>query len=138
MLGHGVAQLAPELEGVFGSCVGEQGGVLFFLPLKLGGVASISGRGGEGLGVGDGVGAGEKASVNAGEEGVGAEAVGPVDGVVGLAGGEDAGDVGVLVEVDPEAAHGVVHAGEDLHGDVAWIIADELLIDFEYAFKFTV
>ena len=58
-----------------------------------------------------------------------------MDGVVGLACGEDAGDVGLLVEVDPEAAHGVVHAGEDLHGDFAGVVADELLVDFEDAFE---
>ncbi len=61
-----------------------------------------------------------------------------MDGAVGLARGEDAGDVGLLVEVDPEAAHGVVHAGEDLHGDVAGIVADELLVDFEDAFELVV
>src|SRR5579871_5230297 len=93
---------------------------------------------GKGLGVGHGLRAGYEASVDAGEEGVGAEAVGSVDGVVGLARAEDSGDVGLLVEVDPEAAHGVVHAGEDLHGDFAGVVAYELLVDFEYAFKFTV
>src|SRR5208283_2114177 len=92
----------------------------------------------EGAGVGDGVGASEEAAVDAGEEGVCAEAIGPMDGIVGLARGEDSGDVGVLTVVDPEAAHGVVHAGEDLHGDFARVVADELLVDFEYAFKFTI
>ena len=58
--------------------------------------------------------------------------------VLALAGGEEAGDVGHLVEVDPEAAHGVVHAGEDLHGDVARIVADEFLVDFEDAFELAV
>ena len=55
-----------------------------------------------------------------------------------FAGGEEAGDVGHLVEVDPEAAHGVVHAGEDLHGHFARIVADELLVDFENAFELAV
>ena len=62
----------------------------------------------------------------------------PWTGVVALAGGEDAGDVGQLVEVDPEAAHGVVHAGEDLHGNFARVVADELLVDFENAFELAV
>ncbi len=43
-------------------------------------------------------------------------------------------DVGLLVEVHPEAAHGVVHAGEDLHGNFAGVVANELLVDLEDAF----
>ncbi len=59
--------------------------------------------------------------------------------VFGFSRGVDAGDVRRLVEVDPEAAHGVVHAGEDLHGrDFAGIVADELLVDFENAFELAV
>ena len=61
-----------------------------------------------------------------------------MDGVIGLARGEEAGDVGLLVEVHPEAAHGVVHAGEDLHGMNAGIDADELLVDFQDAFELAV
>ena len=53
----------------------------------------------------------------------------------GFAGGKNARNVGHLVEVDPEAAHGVVHAGEDLHGDVAGVVAYEFLVDFEDAFE---
>ena len=58
--------------------------------------------------------------------------------VLALAGGKDAGNVGHLVEVDPEAAHGVVHAGEDLHRHFARIVADKLLVDFQNAFELAV
>ncbi len=58
--------------------------------------------------------------------------------IFALAGGKDAGDVGHLVEVDPQAAHGVVHAGEDLHGHIARVVADELLVDFENAFELAI
>ncbi len=105
------------------------------LAREFGGVAAVAFLRGEGFGVGHGLRAGDEASVDAGEEGVGAEAVGAVDGVIGFACCKDAGDVGLLVEVDPEAAHGVVHAGEDLHGDFAGVVADELLVDFEDAFE---
>jgi len=84
-----------------------------------------------------GVGTGEEATADAGEEGVCAEAVGPVDGEVGLAGGEDAGTLVCWLK-STRAAHGVVHSGEYLHGDVAWIVADELLVDFENAFELAV
>jgi hypothetical protein len=122
------------------SVPGVERGLLFFSfwRCELGGVAAVAFGAGRDFGVGDGVRAGDEAAVDAGEERVGAEAVGAVDGVVGLAGGVDAGDVGLLVEVDPEAAHGVVHAGEDLHGDFAGVVADELLVDFEDAFELAV
>ncbi len=137
MLGHGVAEFAPDLEGVLGAGVVEEELVELVLALKLGGVASVAFHclGGEGFGVGHGLRAGYEASVDAGEEGVGSEAVGAVDGVVGFACGIYAGNVRLLVEVYPEAAHGVVHAGEDLHGDFAGVVADELLVDFEDAFE---
>ena len=58
------------------------------LALELGGVASVAFLRGEGLGVVHGLRAGDEASVDAGEQGVGAEAVGSVDGVVGFACGD--------------------------------------------------
>jgi hypothetical protein len=79
-----------------------------------------------------------EAAEDATDQRVCAEAIGAVVLVLALAGGKDAGDVGHLVEVDPEAAHGVVHAGEDLHGHVARIVADELLVDFENAFELAI
>ena len=138
VLGHGLAEFAPDLEGVFGAGVVEEELVELLLAREFGGVATVAFLRGEGLGVLHGLRAGDEASVDAGEEGVGAEAVGSVDGVIGFACGEDAGDVGLLVEVDPEAAHGVVHAGEDLHGDFAGVVADELFVDFEDAFELVV
>ncbi|MCU1226923.1 MAG: hypothetical protein JWQ42_5016 [Edaphobacter sp.] len=135
VLGHGFAELTPELEGVLGAGVVEEDVVVLLLALELGGVTTVAFLRGEGVRVLHGLRAGDEASVDAGEQGVGTEAVGTVDGVVGLAGGEDSGDVGLLVEVDPEAAHGVVHAGEDLHGDLARVVAYELLVDLEDAFE---
>src|SRR5712692_1019088 len=58
--------------------------------------------------------------------------------VFGLARSEDAGDIRGLFVIDPKAAHGVVHAGENLHGRVARIVADKLLVDFEDAFQLAV
>src|SRR4030095_9296805 len=43
-----------------------------------------------------------------------------------------------LLVIDPETAHRVVHAGEDFHGRVAGIVADELFVDLENAFEFLV
>src|ERR1700744_5725285 len=71
-------------------------------------------------------------------ERIGSEAVSAVVLILALPDGKETGDVGHLVEVDPEATHGVVHAGEDLHGDFAWIVSDELLVDFEDAFELAV
>ena len=85
-----------------------------------------------------GVGAGDESAEDATDERVRAEAVGAVVLVFAFARGKEAGDVGHLVEVDPEAAHGVVHAGEDLHGHFAGIVADELLVDFEDAFELAI
>ncbi len=53
-------------------------------------------------------------------------------------GGVDAGDVGPLGEIHPEAAHGVVHAGKDLHGNIAGIVADELFVNFQDAFELAI
>src|SRR3984957_10546187 len=59
VLGHGVAEFAPELEGVFGAGVVEELAVELLLAGELGGVASVALLRGEGLGVGEGVGAGD-------------------------------------------------------------------------------
>ena len=83
-------------------------------------------------------GTGDESSVDARHERVRAQAVGAVNGVVGLAAGVKSFDVGLLVEVNPQAAHGVVHARKDLHGHVAGIVAHELLVDFEDAFQLAV
>ena len=58
--------------------------------------------------------------------------------VFSLAGCKDARDVGHLIEVNPQAAHGVVHAREDLHRYFARIVADKLFVNFEDALKLTV
>ena len=41
-------------------------------------------------------------------------------------------------KVHPQAAHGVVHAGEYLHRRVARIVANELFIDLEDALEFAI
>src|SRR6266851_7846676 len=138
VLGHGFAELAPELEGVLGAGVVEQEGVELLLALELGGVATVAFLRGEALRVLHGLRAGYEASIDAGEQGVGSEAVGAMNRIIRFSGSKDSGDVGLLVEVDPETAHGVVHAGEDLHGDFAGVVADELLVDLEDAFELAV
>src|SRR5262249_26055898 len=47
-------------------------------------------------------------------------------------------DIGALVEVNPHAAHGVVHARENLHWRIAWIVTNELLVNLENAFQLAV
>ena len=101
-------------------------------------VAAVAFGVGQILDVVESIGAGLESAEDATDEGVCAQAVGAVVLVLALAGGEDAGDVGHLIEVDPHAAHGVVHAGEDLHGDVAGIVADEFFVDFKDAFELAV
>ncbi len=49
MLGHGLAEFAPELEGVFGAGVVEEELVDLFLALELGGVAAVAFLRGQGL-----------------------------------------------------------------------------------------
>ena len=79
----------------------------------------------------DGGGRGDESAVDAGDERVCAEAVRAVDGVVALARGEEPRNVRPLLVIDPQAAHRVVDAGEDTHRDVARVVADEHLVDFE-------
>jgi hypothetical protein len=133
VLGHGLAEFAPDLERVLRARVVEQGSVLFLLALEFGSVAAVAGLRGQRLGVLQRVRAGDEAAVDAAEQRVRAEAVRAVDGVVRLARRVDAGDVGLLVEVHPQAAHGVVDAGEDLHRHLARVVADELLVDLKDA-----
>ena len=59
--------------------------------------------------------------------------------VFAFAGGVNSGHVGgLIVVVHPDAAHGVVHTGENLHRLDAGIHADEFLVDFEDPFEFAV
>src|SRR5579863_807895 len=44
----------------------------------------------------------------------------------------------MIYRVDPDAAHGVVHTGENFHGLFARVDAAEFFVDFENAFKFAV
>src|SRR5580658_12105 len=58
--------------------------------------------------------------------------------VVGFASCVDAGDIGGLFVIDPHSAHGVVHAGENLHGRDTRIVADKFFVNFENAFQLAV
>ena len=73
--------------------------------------------------VADGVGEHEVAVGQALHQRRGAEAVGAVVGEVGLAGDEQAGDRGLQVVVDPQAAHHVVHGRVDPHRDLVGVLA---------------
>ncbi len=59
-------------------------------------------------------------------------------GVLALARRIDAGDVGGLLAVHPQSPHGVVHAGEDLHGHGARIVAHKLLVDLQNSLQLAV
>ena len=58
--------------------------------------------------------------------------------ILALACGENSRNVGRLVEVHPQAAHGVMHARENLHWRGARIVAHKLLINFQNTFKLSV
>src|SRR5262249_40050838 len=47
-------------------------------------------------------------------------------------------DVGGLFVIHPEAAHGVMHAGENLHRRYARIVADKFLVDFQNSFELAI
>ncbi|CDN41770.1 hypothetical protein BN871_AL_00170 [Paenibacillus sp. P22] len=70
---------------------------------------------------------------NGGQQGVRAETVRSMVLVLAFAAGEQARDVGHLVVVDPHAAHRIVDRREDLHRQLARIVADELLVDLDDA-----
>lgn len=52
-------------------------------------------------------------------------------GEVGLADGEEAGQGGLEVVVDPQAAHRVVHGGVDPHGDLVRVLRGDPLVHLE-------
>ena len=79
----------------------------------------------------EGVGEDEVAVGQALHERAGAEAVGSVVGEVGFAGGEEAGDGGLQLVVDPEAAHGVVDGGVDHHGHLVGVLVGDFLVHLE-------
>ena len=81
---------------------------------------------------------GYKAAIDARNQRVRAQPVGSVIAVFTLAAGEDAGNTGRLLEIDPKPTHGVVHAGKNLHRSIARIVAHKLLVDFENAFELAV
>ena len=80
----------------------------------------------------------DEPAVDAGHQRIRAQSVGAVVLVFGLASGENSGNVRGLLVIHPESAHGVVHAGENLHRHIARIVADKLLVDFENAFELLV
>src|ERR1019366_3879046 len=128
MFGHGLAQFAPQLERILGAFVVYQLAVDLSLTRDLGSVAAVAFGGGQALCVCEGDGTGSESAKDATNERVGAEAIGAVVLIFTFTGRKDAGNICHLIEVNPEAAHGVVHAGEDLHGDVARVVADKLLV----------
>ena len=130
VFGHHFAEFAPDQERILAAVGFHQAGVDVLLPFSLRLKMSVAGRGLQILRVLHGVRAGDEASVDARHQRVRAQPVGAMILVFGLASGENAGDVGGLLVIDPQAAHGVVHAGENLHGHVARIVADKLLVNF--------
>ena len=83
-------------------------------------------------------GASDETSEDARHQRVRAEPVGAVILVFAFTRREHSRNVGGLLVVHPQAAHGVVHAGEDFHGHVARIVADKLLVNFQNAFEFAI
>ncbi len=64
-------------------------------------------------------------------EGGRAEPVGAVVGEVGLPDGEQAGDGGLEVVVDPQTAHRVMHGGVDPHRDLVRVLRGDPLVHVE-------
>src|SRR5215472_1118531 len=89
-------------------------------------------------GVSHGLWPGDESTKDARNQRVRSQPVGAVISVFTFPGGEDPFDIGGLLVVDPEAAHGVVHAREDLHRHFTRIVADKLLVDFQNAFQLAV
>src|SRR5215813_13192267 len=87
------------------------------------------------LRVSDGLWPSNESAKNTGNQRVRAQPVGAVISVFTLTGGEDPFYIGRLFVIHPEAAHGVVHAGKDLHRHFTRIVADKLFVDFQNAFQ---
>src|SRR5450631_122197 len=138
VLGHQRAKFAPEQERIFAAVGFHQAGIDFLLSLAFGVEVAVAGRSLQTFRVLYGIRPGDKASINARYQRVRAQPVSAMVLVFSLARREDSGDVRRLFVIDPEAAHGVVHAGENLHGRDARIVADKLLVDFEDAFQLAV
>ena len=138
MLGHHLAELPPQAERVFSAFVLEQLAVDLGLAGKFGCVAAIAVRAFQAVRVVQRVGARAEAAEDAADQRIRAQTVGAVILILALAGGKDAGNVGHLIEIHPQAAHGVMHSGEDLHGHVARVVADELFVDLQNAFELPV
>src|SRR5215472_1051997 len=101
-----------------------QQGVVFFLFFLLGGEVTVAlGRAFESAGVLDRLRAGDVSAKDAGDQRIRSQTVRAVILKFTLASRENAADVGRLLIVHPEPAHRVMHAGENLHGGVAWIIS---------------
>src|SRR5258708_1913412 len=139
MLRHELAHFLPDGHGVFGAVLGEERLIFFVLAFLF----TIEDGGGNGVsslleifGVFHRGGAGDAATEDATDERVGAESIGAVVLVFAFAGGVNAGDVGGLIHgVHPDAAPGVVHAGENFHGLFAGINAADFFIDFRNALQ---
>src|SRR5208337_2396193 len=136
--GHHFAEFAPQQERILIAVGFHQHGIDFLLALALGVEVSIAGRGLQILRVLHGARASDESAEDARYQRVRTQPVGAVILVFTLASGVDSRDVGGLLVIDPETAHGVVHARENLHGNFARIVADKLLVDFQDAFQFAV
>src|SRR5690242_177447 len=142
VLGHDLAEFAPDGQRVLAPVLRDQRPVLFFLPLAFAivnaglrrvrafiEVLRVLYRGRPG----------DAAAENTGDQRIGAETVRAVVLVFAFPRGEDARNTGGLVfGVHPHAAHGVVHAGENLHRLFARVHAEKLFVDFQNAFEFAV
>ena len=58
--------------------------------------------------------------------------------ILSLAGRKNAGNIRHLLEVDPQAAHRVMHARENLHRHFTRIVADKLFVNFKNAFELAI
>src|SRR5579863_7375068 len=81
---------------------------------------------------------GDESTEDARDQRIRAQAVGSVILIFALTCRINSRNIGCLIEIDPQPTHGVVHAGENFHGDLARVIAYKLLINLENAFELAV
>src|SRR5713226_6719984 len=138
VFGHQLAQLAPEQKWILLAVRTHQAGIDFLLPLALGIEVAVAVGFLHPARILHGRGASDETSDDTRHQRVRTQTVGAVVLVFAFTRRENAGDVRRLFVIHPQAAHGVVHAGEDFHGHVARIVAHKLFVNFEDAFQLAI
>src|SRR5579885_2180742 len=108
ILGHQFAEFTPDTKRVLIAFGLHQSRINFFLPFALGIKVAIARSCGLIPGITECIRSGRESSEDARDQRIRAETVGAVILVLALARRENSGNVCRLVEIDPQAAHGVM------------------------------